>query len=157
MTSDDFIVRLMTPEDRLAVVDVGRGLPQWFTANGVANMTIDVANHRGAVAERGGSVVGFATWFSYQGIGHVGWMGVRAEHHREGVGRRLLAVLEDHVRASGASELRVETLGDSVDYEPYARTRAFYRALGFADFRREVTDDPECPEQLTLSKRLVPQ
>jgi hypothetical protein len=51
--------------------------------------------------------------------------------------------------------LQVYTLGDSVDYEPYERTRAFYRALGFVDFKREPhPDNPECPESLFLRKVL---
>lgn len=50
----------------------------------------------------------------------------------------------------------VETLGESVDYEPYDRTRAFYRAAGFRDFKSVMTDNPGMPESLTLKKRLSP-
>jgi hypothetical protein len=58
------------------------------------------------------------------------------------------------LRAAGIEELRVGTLGDSVAYEPYVGTRAFYRTLGFADFKHERLDNPECPEKLILSKRM---
>ena len=53
--------------------------------------------------------------------------------------------------------VEVETLGESVDYEPYERTRAFYRAIGFRDFKRVMTDNPGMPESLTLQKRLSPR
>ena len=146
--------RRMEPADVPAAVEVGRALPAWFTANGIREMSVDLPNSLGFVAEIDGNVVGFVTWFCHMGVAHIGWMAVLEEHHRQDFGRRLLELAEEHVRATGATELRVQTLGDSVEYEPYERTRAFYRAVGFADFKREMTGDPECPEQLTLSKTL---
>ena len=147
-------VRRMEPADVEAVVAVARSLPQWFTESGVANMTVDLANNLGFVAEVEGRIVGFVSWFSYEGVAQISWMGLRPDYHRQGLGRRLLEELERWLRASGARVLRVQTLGDSVDYEPYERTRAFYRRLGFVDFNREETNNPECPEQLTLQKEL---
>ena len=61
---------------------------------------------------------------------------------------------EDRLRDQGAAEVFVDTLGDSVEYEPYERTRTFYRAMGFADFKRVMTDNPGMPESLTLRKSL---
>ena len=50
--------------------------------------------------------------------------------------------------------LKVYTLGDSVDYEPYETTRQFYYGCGFEEFRRIVTDNPSCPEELHLKKTI---
>jgi hypothetical protein len=55
----------------------------------------------------------------------------------------------------GITEVFVDTLGDSVDYEPYARTRAFYRALGFTDHQRIMQPGNESmPERLVLVLRI---
>ena len=54
-----------------------------------------------------------------------------------------------------AQQREISGLGDSVDYEPYVRTRAFYRGIGFTDHRREKRDTWECPEALYLRKRLI--
>ena len=51
-------------------------------------------------------------------------------------------------------EIAVSTLGDSVDYPPYAQTRSFYLANGLAVYRRSQTDNPGCPEELLLRKQL---
>lgn len=49
----------------------------------------------------------------------------------------------------------VVTLGESVDYEPYERTRRFYRSAGFEDSDRVVTNNPGMPGELTLRKRIT--
>ena len=39
--------------------------------------------------------------------------------------------LEKELKKLGAKELHVDTVADSVQNEPYLRTRAFYRKVGF--------------------------
>jgi coenzyme F420-0:L-glutamate ligase/coenzyme F420-1:gamma-L-glutamate ligase len=58
-------------------------------------------------------------------------MGVRPERHRTGVGRALVAAAETWCRSNGIEYLQVKTLAPSAASEHYARTRAFYEALGF--------------------------
>jgi coenzyme F420-0:L-glutamate ligase / coenzyme F420-1:gamma-L-glutamate ligase len=58
-------------------------------------------------------------------------MGVRPERHRSGTGRALVAAAEAWCRAHGVEYLQVKTLAPSAAGEHYARTRAFYEALGF--------------------------
>lgn len=45
---------------------------------------------------------------------------------------RLPEFAEDHLRDASVTQVQVETLDDSVEYEPYEWTRAFYRAMGSA-------------------------
>jgi ribosomal protein S18 acetylase RimI-like enzyme len=147
-------VRPMTEDDFEAAIAVARSLPEWFNAPGLQQMSIDLHNQVGAVAEMQGDVVGFVTFLSRAGVGEIGWIAVAPGHHRSGIGRQLLESAEDRLRRSGATELQVETLGESVDYEPYERTRAFYRAAGFRFLRSEMTDNPGMPESLWLHKAL---
>jgi GNAT superfamily N-acetyltransferase len=58
-------------------------------------------------------------------------MGVRPEHHRQGLGTALLAAAEDYLREQGVEYLQVKTLGPSWPDEGYERTRRFYEARGF--------------------------
>jgi ribosomal protein S18 acetylase RimI-like enzyme len=51
--------------------------------------------------------------------------------HRQGVGRALVAALVADLVADGCRLLQVKTLGPSHPDEGYARTREFYRAVGF--------------------------
>src|SRR5215470_3328206 len=62
----------------------------------------------------------------------VHFMVVHPEHHRQGIGRALLARVEEAARSEGGLWLHVRTLGPSHPDPFYARTRAFYAAMGFA-------------------------
>jgi len=146
----------MTRDDFDAVIGVARSLPEWFNAPGLERMTVDLHNQMGAVAAVDGDVVGFVTWLSRADIGEIGWIAVAPDRHRHGIGAHLLEFAGDRLRRSGATEVQVETLGESIDYEPYERTRAFYRAAGFRYLRSEMTDNPGMPESLWLHKSLSP-
>ena len=148
-------IRRMTGDDFDAAMAVGRSLPEWFNARGLEQMAVDLRNQIGAVAETPGGVVGFVTWLSRPGIGEIGWIAVEPESHRTGVGKGLFEFAEKQLAEAGATEIQVETLGESVDYEPYERTRAFYRAVGFRYLRSEMTDNPGMPESLWLHKTLT--
>lgn len=145
-------------DDSRAIVEVAKSLPEWFNREGIAQITAEVPQQVGAVVEVEGTVVAFVTWktLDLDGAGEIAWIGVHPAHHRRGFGNRLLSAAEEGLRASGVSEVFVETLGEGVEYEPYDRTRAFYRSAGFRDFKTETTDNPGMPESLTLRKQLPP-
>lgn len=58
-------------------------------------------------------------------------LAVAPGRHRQGIGRALVAAAEADLARQGVRILQVKTLGPSRPNEPYARTRAFYAALGF--------------------------
>ncbi len=62
-------------------------------------------------------------------------MGVAVGLQHRGVGTALLAALRLELRRLGVARFMVSTVADTVDYEPYAQTRRFYRARGFVDER----------------------
>lgn len=55
---------------------------------------------------------------------------VRAGHRRLGIGRALILAAEKHLRTRGVRFLHVKTLSPRRDSAEYARSRAFYRAMG---------------------------
>lgn len=74
------------------------------------------------------------------------FLAVRPGRHRKGIGRALVEAANALAAERGAAYVTVKTLGPSAQYEPYARTRAFYRGVGFLPLE-EFTEnwDPENP------------
>src|SRR4030042_6318150 len=151
---DGIMIRKYVTNDFKQLIEIAKTLPEWFTAGGVRQMNIDLRFQNGFVALNGSRIVGFLSFYVSEGIAQIGWMGVLSEFHRQGIGQKLVGRLISELKKVGIQELRVNTLGDSVEYEPYARTRAFYRRIGFKDFQRIKQDNPEWPELLILVKNI---
>ncbi|HEY7226391.1 MAG TPA: GNAT family N-acetyltransferase [Micromonosporaceae bacterium] len=83
-------------------------------------------------------------------------MAVDRPWHRQGVGRALVAALEQDLVTDGGRLLQVKTLGPSHPSAEYARTRAFYEALGFLPVEelRELWPGNPC---LVMVKPLAPR
>jgi len=84
----------------------------------------------------------------------VHFMAVHPDHHRRGIGRMLLKHVEDVARSSGGLWLHVKTIGLSHPDPFYARTRAFYTAMGFAPLFESTTLWGERNPALVSVKRL---
>jgi len=144
-------IRRAGEADRAGIQAVAAGLPEWFDehARDVAIPT-DIRHQEVFVAVAAGEVVGFVSVYVSEGRANIGWIGVRRDLHRRGIGSRLLAAVERRAGEMGIAEVAVMTLGDGVDYPPYEATRAFYARCGFTVRRRSTTDNPGCPEELRL-------
>src|SRR5688572_14612027 len=150
------MIRALVEADYSEVMEVVAGLPDWFDDTAITiSIPIDIRHQHGFVAERHGKVVGFITLYVAEGKLNIGWLGVRPDLHRQGIGRLLLDKAEEVARQLGVLVLALYTLGDGVDYEPYERTRRFYFANGFQVYQRSQTDNPSCPEEIKLSKVLA--
>ena len=57
-------------------------------------------------------------------------------------------------REMGIAEIATYTLGETVEYPPYDATRTFYRNSGFRIYKRSATDNPGCPEEIWISKKV---
>jgi len=114
-------------------MDIARGLRTHFDDGAMEKMPVDLKEHDLYVAEDDdGHVVGFLTILRRSpDVGDVSWMGVRNDLWRRGIGTALMAKAAEDLASDGASILMVHTLSDTVDYEPYEATRAFYNAMGF--------------------------
>ena len=108
-------------------------LPTWFGFPDVNEEYARTADANPTVlASVAGDDVGLLTLVTHTPYAaEVHLMAVRPEHHRRGIGRRLLELAEAHLVASGIEYLQVKTLSDAHPDEGYVRTRAFYRAVGF--------------------------
>lgn len=108
-------------------------LPEWF---GIAQSNADYAARAEGgpawVAEQDGDAVGVMVLESHGADAvEIHLLAVRRTAHRRGVGTRLVERARAEAASRGARYLTVKTRGPSRQYEPYERTRAFYRAVGF--------------------------
>lgn len=111
-----------------------RRLPDWFGIEASIRAYVRDVERMPMLLARAedGAVVGFLAWrhhFPWSAEIHV--MGVLPEHHRRGVGRRLVGALVERLEGEGCELLQVKTLGPSRACLEYERTRAFYDSMGF--------------------------
>jgi len=131
-----FAVRPIEEGDAPLILLLARTLDKWFNVEGLRTMAKDLETHAGFVAVRGDRVLGFVTWEPIdKEVANMSWIGVAETEQRSGIGRALLAALKADLRRRGFRTIEVSTVAESVDYEPYAATRRFYRAMGFVDYR----------------------
>ena len=153
-----YAIRPLTPQDFQGVIDIANSLPEWFDEDARRRaIPVDVRFQDGFIALMGERVAGFILLYISEGRVNISWLGVLAEFHRQGIGRDLVKAAENYCREIDISELATYTLGDSVDYEPYEATRAFYASQGFNVYQRSSTDNPGCPEEIKLKKTVPDQ
>jgi GNAT superfamily N-acetyltransferase len=104
------------------------------------------------VALESGDVLGFVSLRPhFERSAEVEVMGVRPDLHRRGIGRALLLHCEAWLRERGFTVLHVKTLSPSHPDPGYARTRAFYAALGFEPvFQTEALWGRENPSLISV-------
>lgn len=150
--------RQIEEEDHPGILAVAEALPDWFDEDARRRaIPADLRYQDGFVALTEGLIVGFITLFVAEGRLNIGWLGIRPDHHREGIGSHLLACAEEFGRNHGLNEIATYTLGDSVDYKPYELTRKFYFKRGFKVYQKNKTDNPGCPEEIKIKKQIAQQ
>lgn len=155
MAKDGITIRTMKPAECAEMLNVADELSDWFDDDARTRaLPIDLRHQRVLVAVFHRELAGFVTLFVHEGRLNIGWIGVRQDFRRQGVGRELIHAAEDHARFLGITELAVMTLGASVDYPPYEATRRFFRAAGFTVHHRKATDNPDCPEELHMIRKV---
>ena len=73
----------------------------------------------------------FSVKIHYQHTGEIFVCVVHPEYQHNGVGKALYRVVENYFIQRGCKYVIVKTLSDTVDFEPYAQTRRFYKSIGF--------------------------
>lgn len=128
------IREVMEPSERSALCErVLRALPEWFgIEESLVGYVRQVAGLTTFAACAGEEAAGFLSLLRHTECAQeICVMGVLREYHRTGAGRALVAAAAQRARREGATFLTVKTVAETSPDEGYARTRAFYRAVGF--------------------------
>ena len=134
-----------------------RALPKWFgIETAIVNYAREVESMPMFVAENEhGDAVGFlALDFHNEYNAEIHVIGVLPEHHGKGLGTALVDAAEAHARKRGARYLTVKTLSPSKPHEEYAKTRRFYRSVGFVPLEEFKTLWGEANPCLLMIKSL---
>jgi coenzyme F420-0:L-glutamate ligase / coenzyme F420-1:gamma-L-glutamate ligase len=125
------VIEITDPSARARIAEaVLRDLPEWFGIEEATAAYIESAAMLPTFAVE--PDVGFLCLKQHTPqAAELYVMGVRREHHRQGIGRALVVEAESWCRAQGIRYLHVKTLGPSRSSRGYDATRAFYEALGF--------------------------
>ena len=135
MEAENIVVREVNdPTQKAKICEaILRALPQWF---GVEQAIIDYCGKVQAMpvcavfcGEEPAAFVALKEHNAH--TAEIMVMGVLAEYHRHGMGRRLIDWCEDYCRRTDKKYLTVKTLDSSRASKSYERTRLFYLGLGF--------------------------
>jgi GNAT superfamily N-acetyltransferase len=122
-------------------------LPEWFGIPEASAAYVERAERDQAwVAELHGKAIGLMvlTDPGFSAI-DIHFLAVRREAHRQGIGKALVGKALSEARTLKRPYLTVKTLGPSRVSEPYERTKAFYRAVGFEPLEELTTIWGEIP------------
>jgi GNAT superfamily N-acetyltransferase len=137
-------------------IPILRALPEWFgIEKAILEYEQEIEHLPTFLAKTGGSVQGFLSLKQHNPFsGEITVMAVRPEAQGKGIGRALVEAAESHARGLGVDYMQVKTLGPSRPDEGYARTRAFYEAMGFRPLEEFAQIWDEHNPCLILIKRL---
>lgn len=125
-----------------------RELPEWFGIEASVSAYVEASRTLPTTAARlGNDVVGVCLVRRHNAVAaEIELLAVGRAFHRHGIGRQLLASVEDQLLADGVELVQVKTFGPSGFSVEYERTRAFYASVGYLPLE-ERTDiwGPENP------------
>ncbi|GAA2869487.1 GNAT family N-acetyltransferase [Streptosporangium fragile] len=144
-----FRLSRMTGSAELADITAGLlgQLPSWFGVPEANAEYVESATRLpGLVARTDTEPVGVLLYRRhFAEAAEIHLMAVAPSWHRRGVGRALVDALASDVSADGCQVLQVKTLGATHPDRGYARTRAFYRSVGFLPLEETADLWPDSP------------
>jgi GNAT superfamily N-acetyltransferase len=132
VTTADVVVGPSQP-DPSSVRRLLEALPDWFGDRDSLEQYVRAAAGLPTYSARAGdTVVGLLLLRRhFEQSSEIHLIAVDPDWHRRGVGRALVALVEAELAGTGPHLLQVKTIGPSSPDAAYARTRQFYRGVGF--------------------------
>ena len=108
-------------------------LPDWF---GIEESIIQYIKDADAmptmIVKDENNVIGFLTIKRhFSETAEIHCMGLLPQYHRKGIGKLLIKELENNLKNDGFKILQVKTISEESDCKFYAKTREFYKSVGF--------------------------
>ena len=110
-----------------------RALPDWFGIEASLIQYVKDANAMPTIIVKDDDdVVGFLTIKKhFSETAEIHCMGILPQYHRKGIGKLLIKELENNLKNDGFKILQVKTISEESDCKFYAKTREFYKSVGF--------------------------
>ena len=110
-----------------------RALPNWFgIEESLVQYVKDADVMPTMLVKDKDDVIGFLTIKRhFPDSAEIHCMGILPQYHRKGTGKLLIKELEKYLEDEGVKILQVKTVSADRDCSAYAKTRAFYKAVGF--------------------------
>lgn len=110
-----------------------RALPDWF---GIEESIIQYIKDADAmptmIVKDENNIIGFLTIKThFSETAEIHCMGILPQYHRKGIGKLLIQELENNLKNDGFKILQVKTISEESDCKFYAKTREFYKSVGF--------------------------
>lgn len=115
-----------------ACVNIAKELPDFFNQDGIRKIGEALKKDDVYLYVESEEVLGFATIDRKNDfVAEISWMAIDRNQHRNGIGSKLIDFISKALKDKGYKLLEVKTLSEIEDYEPYERTRNFYRKNSF--------------------------
>lgn len=125
----DIVIKKTDEAER--AFQIAKKSPDFFDEEGLKRIEKETKEHLLYGAYLGEEIVGFVTYKEINSdTVEMSWLGVLPEKRGAGVGTRLVNESLNDL-SSKYKVCEVKTLSDIDQYEPYKKTRAFYKNIGF--------------------------
>ena len=153
---DSITIKLPSKDCGTVCEPILRALPDWFgIEDSLVQYVKDADTMPTMLVKDGDDVVGFLTIKKhFPESADIHCMGILPKYHRTGTGRVLIQALENHLRDEGVKILQVKTVSEDRECDAYAKSRAFYEAVGFIPLEVFPTLWDEANPCLVLVKAL---
>lgn len=135
MTASFHIVRIQNDDQKsLFTRGVLEKLPEWFGNKKAIDEYVERVReypYWAALDSEGKGIGFFSVKTHYQYTGEIYVCGVLKEYQHKGGGKALYYNVENYFMQKRCQYVIVKTLSDTVEFEPYQRTRKFYKSVGF--------------------------
>lgn len=124
-------IEIRKTDEAQKAYEIAKTLPEYFNEGGLKSIEQDTKNHTLFGAYLGDEMIGFATYKEINDeVVEMSWLAVLPEFQGKNYGKTLV----EKSLAEFSQEYKVcevKTLSGADGYEPYKKTRAFYKHLGF--------------------------
>ena len=134
MNNNNITIKSPSTNCGLVCEKILRALPDWFGIEESLLQYVEDANVMPTMVAKDDSdnVLGFITIKRhFPDSAEIHCMGILPQYHRKGIGKLLIKELQNHLKDAGVKILQVKTVSIERECSAYAKTRAFYRSVGF--------------------------
>jgi len=133
VSKNNLIFKFQSKNSGKICENILRSLPDWF---GIEESTMqyikDADKMPTMIVKNEIKEIGFLTIKKhFKESADIHCMGILPQYHRKGIGKQLIEKVEIHLKNEGVKMLQVKTISKESDCKFYAKTRHFYKSVGF--------------------------